>query len=178
MKSVTRLIGIHASPDVDNCVAIKIDVEFEKAYVSSAKFWSGKGGITFMAYDLANDKDAFQIDHYIIDRNDKWEQLHLAFKNHGLDTNSILISKDRRAFDGLTDFVTSIHSSNKLYYPNQTKEITELQRQIKQFSSIVEKDGRLLYCLSDETHGDIVWAFLAGIFGVQKTMTDNTADLI
>jgi len=119
MKRVTRLIGIHASPDVDNCIAVKIDVEFENAYVSSAKFWSGKGGIIFMANDLAKSKDAFQIDHYIIDRNDKWDQLDLAFKNHGLNTNSILISKDRQAFDGLMDFVISIHSSNKLHYPNQ-----------------------------------------------------------
>jgi len=33
MKPVTRLIGIHASPDVDNCIAVKIDDNFTKKAV-------------------------------------------------------------------------------------------------------------------------------------------------
>lgn len=178
MKDITRIIGIHASPTRDVCSAIKIDLEHNNAYVSSGKYWNGKGSHIWMAYDLSKSKDAFQIDHYIIDQNSKYELLNNAFKNHGLNTNLIPISTDVDAFNGLTDLVISLKAKKQLHYPNNTTEIQELDHQIKDFSKFDVNEKVITYWLNDGTQGDIVWAFLAAIYGVQLNFTNKEDTLI
>ena len=178
MTEVYRIVGIDPGKERDYFAMVVILVRDKKIYVLGAKRWPLGTPYYQVEEDLAQIDQKYPDQLYVVEKNNTGANVIEVLRDQkglhvlGVTTSNNLKNPDR--FRNTMDKNAMVlqmkawFDEERIEFPRDNAEISELKRQLSNYSKKITQGGSVSYGASGQEHDDLVMALMLACFAARK----------